>query len=140
MTYSKTWLQPLGRIFLSAIFIISGLGKAFNFAGTVTFMDSAGIPFAGIALVLALILEIGGGLALLLGWRVQHAAYTLIIFSVLATLALHLDFSVQANQVAFFKNVGLIGGLFYVITFGAGKWSVDNKHGDSSKISETSAV
>lgn len=140
MTYSQTWMQPLGRIFLSAIFIISGLGKAFNFSGTVTFMDSAGIPFAGIALVLALILEIGGGLALLLGWRVQHAAYALIVFSVLATLFFHLDFSVQANQVAFFKNLGLIGGLFYVITFGAGKWNVDRKHGDSHQTSDASPV
>jgi len=137
---SYTWMQPLGRIFLSVIFIVSGLGKAFNFAGTVGFMDSVGVPFASVALVLALIFEIGGGLALLFGWRVQHAAYALIVFSVLTTLFFHLDFSQQANQVAFFKNLGLIGGLMYVIAFGAGKWSVDNKHEESPETPLSSAV
>jgi len=127
------WVQPLGRIFLSAIFIVSGLGKAFAFGGTVTFMDSVGVPFANVALVLALILEIGGGLALLLGWQVRYASYALIVFSVFATLFFHLDFSVQANQVAFFKNLGLVGGLMYVIMFGAGKWSLDNKNDNSSE-------
>ena len=140
MMKSCMWVQPLGRIFLSTIFIVSGLGKAFNFGGTVTFMDSVGVPFAGIALILALILEIGGGLALLLGWRVRYAAYALIGFSVLATLFFHLDFSQQANQVAFFKNIGLAVGLMYVIMFGAGKWSIDNKNDNSSESPQNPAA
>lgn len=118
-------LLLLGRILLAAIFAMSAFGKITGFEQTAGFMAGVGIPLPEVALVIAIILEVVGVVLLVLGWKALWGAIALIVFTVLATVFFHLDFSDQNNQIAFLKNLGLIGGLLYVIVAGAGSWSLD---------------
>lgn len=122
---SKTF--AIGRILLALIFIMSGFGKLMDFAGTVAWIDSAGFPAATLLAVAAVIIELGGGLALLVGACTRSAAIALIVFLVAATLMFHLDFSEQMQQIAFLKNLAILGGLLYVLGAGPGAWALGGK-------------
>ena len=120
-------LVPIGRLFLSAIFLSSGFGKIFKFAGTQQYMEAKGMPIAALFLVFAIILEITGGLSVLLGYKTKWGALALIIFLIPATLIFHNQLSDQMQMIMFMKNVAILGGLFMVVSFGAGPLSLDNR-------------
>lgn len=107
-----------GRVLMSAIFITAGYGKITAYAATQGYMESMGVPGALLPLVIAL--ELGGGLALLLGCQVRLAALALAGFSVASALLFHLDFADQMQSIMFMKNLALAGGLLYVTAAGAG--------------------
>jgi len=113
------------RVFISLIFITAGLGKIMGFDGALQYMQSAGIPFAAFGLVIAIILEIGGGLSLILGLKTKWGASILIFYTIILTLIFHLDFPDQ--MVAFFKNLAIIGGLILISIHGPGPFSLDRK-------------
>ena len=123
----QNFLVPIGRLFLSAIFLSSGFGKIFKFAGTQQYMEAKGMPIAALFLVFAIILEITGGLSVLLGYKTQWGALALIIFLIPATLIFHNQLSDQMQMIMFMKNVAILGGLFMVVSFGAGPLSLDNR-------------
>ena len=123
----QNFLVPIGRLFLSAIFLSSGFGKIFKFAGTQQYMEAKGMPIAALFLVFAIILEIAGGLSVLLGYKTQWGALALIIFLIPATLIFHNQLSDQMQMIMFMKNVAILGGLFMVVSFGAGPLSLDNR-------------
>ena len=117
----------VGRIFLSLLFIVSGIGM-FNglFTGTDTmagYYASVGVPMAGIVVWLVAILKVVAGGALLIGMRVGMAAGALIVFTLLATLLGHNEISDPMQLTQALKNLGIVGGLMYVAAFGAGTWS-----------------
>ena len=126
-----TKFGPLaGRIMLALIFLISGVAKIGNFAGTAGFMASKGIPFAEIALVLTIIIEIGGGVMLVVGWKARWAALALFLFLIPATLIFHNFWVVEAAQFQnqmnhFLKNVCILGGMLYIMAYGSGPLSID---------------
>ncbi|HSM85664.1 MAG TPA: DoxX family protein [Candidatus Limnocylindrales bacterium] len=108
--------SALGRLLISILFILSGLGKLLHFSATAGMMASTGIPLARVALVLTLIIEIGGGLALLLGFQMRYAAVIMALFLVPVTLTFHNFWAYQGAQqqeqmVNFLKNVAIMGGL-----------------------------
>ena len=111
----------VGRVLMGLLFFFSGLGILFMTgpAGTAAFYESVGVPMAGIAVWLVVIAKLGAGGALILGKRVGCAAATLIVFTLLATLVAHRDI----NDPNLFKNLAIIGGLLYVVAYGAGSWS-----------------
>ncbi|MES1023665.1 MULTISPECIES: DoxX family protein [Chroococcaceae] len=117
------------RVFLSVIFLRSGINKIFGFAGTQGFMASAGIPegLTGFLLVGSIVLELLGALSVILGYKARWGAIALIVFLVPTTLIFHTNFAedMQINQ--FLKNLGLIGGLLMVVYFGSGPLSVDGR-------------
>ena len=123
-------LALAGRIGLVALFLPSGLGKLANPAGVAGFIASKGIPMADLVGVAAAGLEIAASLALLAGWKTRWAALALAAFTVLAGLLFH-DFwaaaAVQrmAQQQAFFKNLGIAGGLLLLAALGPGPLSFD---------------
>lgn len=123
-------LLPLvARGFLSAVFIRSGIAHCFNFAGTQQAISSKGLP-SGLALVMAIgaiLLLLGGGLSVLLGLKARWGAISLIVFLVPATLMFHLNLAEQMEQIQFFKNVSLIGGLLLLAQHGPGRYSFDNQ-------------
>lgn len=123
----QNFLVPLGRLFLSAIFLSSGFGKIFKFAGTQQYMEAKGMPIAALFLVFAIILEITGGLSVLLGYKTKWGALALIIFLIPATLIFHNQLSDQMQMIMFMKNVAILGGLFMLVSFGAGPLSFDNR-------------
>jgi putative oxidoreductase len=115
----------MGRILLSAIFLMSGLGKLTNFTGTQQYMANYGMPMTKFFLICAIILEIGGGLSTLLGYRAKWGALALVIFLIPATLIFHTRFSDQIQMIMFMKNLAIMGGLVLIATQGAGPLSID---------------
>jgi len=114
-----------GRLLLSALFILSGVGKLGAYAGTAAYMASAGVPGALLPLVIAL--EIGGGLAILLGWYTRIVAFLLAGFTLIAAFVFHSHFADQIQMIMFWKNVSITGGLLLLVVHGAGAWSIDGR-------------
>jgi putative oxidoreductase len=117
------WKAPVGRILIGLLFVVAGWGKLTNFAGTEQYVGTV-FPMAALFTVLAIIFELGGGLMLVTGFHARLASWMLIVFTALATLGYHTDFSQPMQQIMFLKNVAIIGGLLYVSAMGAGKWSL----------------
>lgn len=119
----------VGRSLIGILFLVSGYGM---FAGgvdnTAGYFASVGIPMAGIAAWVAIVVKVLGGLALILGYRVGCAAAALILFTLGATYFGHSDWSNEMNQIAVMKNLAIVGGLLYVMAFGAGQgWKLKAK-------------
>ena len=116
-------LPLLARLFLSAIFLYSGINKIFNFSSTAQYMEKKSIVFPEVFLVGAILFLIVGGLSVLLGYKAKYGALMLVIFLIPTTLIFHFDF--PAEKIAFMKNLGLLGGLLMVLVHGAGGMSMD---------------
>lgn len=117
----------VARILLSLLFIIAGLGKLADVAGFAGYMASGGVPA-----VLAwpvILLEILGGLAVLVGFQTRIAALALGGFSVLAGFLFHFAPADQMQMTMLLKNLGLGGGFLLLAQTGAGAWSVDALRG-----------
>ena len=93
---------PVGRLFISLIFVMSGISKLSSFAGTQAYMESAGVPGAVLPIVIAV--EVLGGLAVILGWHTRIAAFALSGFSLLSALMFHADFGDQVQMIMFMKK------------------------------------
>ncbi|KAA3650623.1 MAG: DoxX family protein [Proteobacteria bacterium] len=122
---------PIGRIFLAAIFIMSGLGKITNYAGTQGYMDAMGVP--GIMLPLVIILEVLGGIAIVVGFKARFVAFLMAGFSVVSAILFHADFGDQTQMNMFMKNIAIAGGFLLIVAHGAGAYSLDNRQ---TKISQ----
>jgi putative oxidoreductase len=108
---------------LSAIFLLAGASKIGAYAGTQAYMESMGVP--GFLLPAVILLELGGGLAVVLGWQTRLAAFLLAGFSVLAALLFHANFTDPLQSILFMKNLAMAGGLLLLVAGGAGAWSLD---------------
>ncbi len=123
-------LSLLGRILLAALFLPAGIGKIAGFAGTVGYISSAGLPFPTLAALVAIVVEVGGGLALVFGLATRWVALALSVFTLAASVSFHAFWAVPADavmvtQLLFVKNIAVIGGLLTLAAWGAGAWSVD---------------
>ncbi|MBR0568142.1 DoxX family protein [Azoarcus sp. L1K30] len=123
-------LSLIGRLLLAALFLPAGIGKLTGFSGTVGYISSVGLPLPEVAAALALIVEIAGGLALIAGFGTRLAALALALFTLVASFFFHNYWGVAAEQqfvqqLLFYKNIAVAGGLFTLAAFGAGAWSVD---------------
>jgi len=123
--------QPLlaatGRVLLATIFVMSGLAKIADPAGTIGYIQSAGLPFAPAALIVAALIEVGGGFALIAGFRVRFVALVMAGFTLVAALAFHAHFADQNQFIHFFKNIAMAGGLLQVAAFGGGRFALDKR-------------
>ncbi|GGG27747.1 DoxX family protein [Chelatococcus composti] len=115
----------LARVLLAALFIPAGFNKIPGYAGTAQYMESAGVP--GILLPLVILVELGGGLLLLVGWQTRLAALALAGFTALSALLFHQFWVDPAQALFFWKNVAITGGLLAVAAAGAGRFSVDGR-------------
>lgn len=123
-----------GRILLALIFIIAGFGKFTGIEGTAGYIASKGLPLPHLLAIGAAILEVGGGILLIVGWKTRWAAAALLLFTAATALIFHTFWSVPPEQVAnqmnhFLKNVAMMGGLLYIMTFGSGPLGADEKKG-----------
>jgi len=119
-----------GRVLLALIFIVSGAGKITAFSGTAAYMASHGIPMPEFALVLTILIELGGGLLLAIGYKARWAALVIFLFIIPTTLIFHAFWAVepqqvQINLIQFQKNLSIMGGMLYVVLAGPGPWSID---------------
>ncbi len=115
----------VGRLLLSFMFIFAGFGKLTDIAGTAGWFGSIGLPMPTVVAVLVGLLELVGGLAVLVGFQTRIAAAALAVFTVAATLIAHFDFADQVQMLFFLKNMSVTGGLLFVAAAGAGALSVD---------------
>jgi len=115
----------IGRILIGAIFLLSGLSKLAAPTATIGYISSAGLPLPQIGLAIAVLVEVLGSLALIVGYRTRWVAGLLTIFTVAAALAFHSNFADQNQFIHFFKNIAMAGGLLQVVAFGAGRFSLD---------------
>jgi putative oxidoreductase len=125
----------VARILLSGIFLKAGINHVLDFTGMKQAILAKGMPAflsPGIALG-GIILLLVGGLSILLGYQTRVGAGLLILFLIPATLLFHLNLADQMQQIQFFKNLGLMGGLLLLIQTGPGYWSLDRQYGDHSR-------
>lgn len=118
-------LPLVGRIGIAAIFVLSGLSKLAAPAATIGYIQSAGLPLPQVGLAIAILVELVGGAALVLGYRTRIVAAVLAVFSIATALAFHSALGDQNQFIHFFKNVAIAGGLLNVIALGGGAWSLD---------------
>lgn len=123
-------LPLLGRALISAIFIVAGIRKALFYAGTVGYFTKLGFPMPEAMVVLAIVVEVIGGIFLLIGFKTRMTAWLLFLLTVIATFAAHrfwefepAQFNNQLNH--FLKNMAVLGGLVYCAAYGPGRSSVD---------------
>ncbi len=118
-------LPLVGRLLIAAIFVLSGLAKAADPAGTIGYIGSAGLPLPEVGYATALAVEIVGGLLLAIGYRTRLVASILAVFTLAAAFGFHFQLSDQNQFIHFFKNLAMAGGLLQVIAFGPGRLSLD---------------
>ena len=122
-----------GRILIAAIFVFAGLGKVTGFEGTVGYIASKGLPLPQLAAIGAILVELGGGIMLVLGWKTRWAAAALFLFTGLAALFFHNFWALSPDQaqnqmIHFMKNMAIMGGLLFVMAHGSGPLSLDKNN------------
>jgi putative oxidoreductase len=120
----------VGRVLLAVIFIISGFGKIPGFEGTVGYIASKGLPMPQLVAVGTIVVELGGGVLLAIGYKARWAALALAVFTLLAAVIFHNFWAVEAaqkmaQQINFLKNIAITGGMLMVFASGPGRYSVD---------------
>lgn len=125
-------LALIGRVLIAYLFIPAGFGKLMGFGGTVGYITSAGLPLPEVAAVVAIIVELGLGIALLLGFKTRWTAIVMAVFTIVTALFFHKYWSApeamkMMQQINFNKNIAIAGGLLALAAFGAGRFSIDKK-------------
>ena len=118
-------LELTGRIFLSFIFLLAGIGKIFNYEGTIDYMENFGVP--GYLLTPAIILEILFPLLIIIGYKTKISAIVLSTFSILLAVIFHNDFSNQMELMSFLKNLAIAGGFLIIFVRGPGQYTIDQR-------------
>ena len=116
-------IEIFGRIFLSAVFLIAGVNKIFNYEGTTSYMESFGVP--DFLYIPAIILEILFPLLIVIGYQTKISALIMAIFSVSLAIIFHTDFSNQMQVMSFLKNFAIAGGFIIIFVNGPSRWSID---------------
>lgn len=127
MSESLRFVPLIGRILIASLFVPAGFGKLTGFQGAVGYAESAGMPVPALAIAAAIAVELGGGLLLLVGYKTRWVAAAMALFSIVAAIFFHNNFADQMQQINFFKNMAIAGGLLNFVYFGAGPLSIDNR-------------
>lgn len=128
-------LALVGRLLIALLFLPAGISKLTGFAGAVGYIASKGLPMPSAGAAIALVVEIVGSLALIFGFGTRIAALVLAVFTLAASVFFHNYWGVPAEQamvqqLMFFKNIAVVGGLLVLAAFGAGAWSLDARRGN----------
>ena len=115
----------IGRILISALFLISAFNKIFNLDGSMGWMESFGVP--GFLIFPAIAIEIILPILVIVGYQARIAAGILAIFCLATAFLFHFDFSSQTQFISFLKNVGLAGGFLFIVVNGTKDWAVDKE-------------
>ena len=115
----------IGRILISALFIISAYNKVFSIDGTMSWMEGFGVP--GFLIYPAIALEIILPIFVIIGYRARISAGLLAIFCIATAFIFHFDFLDQMQTISFLKNIGLAGGFLFIVANGTRDWSVDKE-------------
>lgn len=132
MSFFRQFGPLLGRALIALLFIPAGIGKIAGFQGTAGYIASKGLPLPEVAAAGTIVVEIGVALALLVGFKARWAALILALFTVAAALLFHNFWAMPADQqmaqqINFFKNLAIAGGLLFVVAYGAGPKALDRE-------------
>jgi putative oxidoreductase len=125
-------LALIGRVLIALLFVPAGFGKLTGFAGVVGYIGSVGLPLPALGAVIAIAVELGLGLLLLVGYKTRIVSIILAVFTVATAVIFHNFWAMPAdkayvNQLMFFKNIAIAGGLLAIAALGAGRISIDRK-------------
>ncbi|MFV1997500.1 MAG: DoxX family protein [Acidiferrobacterales bacterium] len=127
----KQYGPLVGRVLLAVMFLLAGINKIGGFAATSGWMASKGLPMTDVLLVLTIIIEIGGAVMIMVGWKASIGAAALLLFTIVASYVFH-DFwnltdtqAIQTQMIMLMKNLSIVGGLLIVMAFGTGPYSVE---------------
>ena len=118
-------VELVGRIFLSAIFLLAGVGKIFNYEETIQYMENFNV--SGNLIIPAITVEILFPILLIIGYQTRFSALILSLFTLILAVIFHTDFSNQMQLISFLKNIAIVGGFLIIFVKGAGKYSIDHK-------------
>lgn len=124
---STGYVPALGRLLLAILFVFSGVGKLAAPAATQAYITANGLPAPMLAFWIAVVVELGGGILLILGYRARLVALIMALFTLAAALGFHAHFGDPNQMVHFLKNIAIVGGLLQVVAFGAGAFSLDGR-------------
>ena len=132
MTNLNRFAPLTGRILIALIFLVSGYGKIGGFDNIVNYIASKGLPMPQLFGAGAILVELGGGILLIVGWKARWAAAAMLIFTVAAAILFHNFWAVppaqaQNQMIHFMKNISMMGGLIFVVIHGAGALSLDER-------------
>ncbi|MEQ9900930.1 DoxX family protein [Pectobacterium punjabense] len=127
MEKNASIISAIGRALIAIVFVISGLSKIGASEATQGYIASVGLPFPLLGYFIALVVEIGGGMLLLIGYRTRVVALVLSAFTVATALFFHHNFADQNAMINFLKNIIIVGGLLQIVAFGPSKYSLDAK-------------
>jgi putative oxidoreductase len=125
MQGSENAAALIGRILMCLLFLVGGWGKLMGAAATQAMFAKQGLPMVEAAWVLAVVVELGGGLAILFGFFARPVGLVLAVWCIVTALIAHTNLADRAQEINFFKNMGLAGGFLYIAVFGARAWSLD---------------
>lgn len=125
MEHVKDPAKLVGRVLLAIIFIVAGYGKIGGYAGTVNYMESQGVP--GILLPLVILVELGGGILVALGFFSRWSALAIAGFSILAAILFHFDLGDRGQTTQLMKNLAIAGGMLLLFASGPGKFAINDK-------------
>jgi len=125
-------LALIGRVLIALLFVPAGFGKLTGFSGVVGYIGSAGLPLPQLGAVIAIAVELGVGVMFLLGYKTRIAAIVLAVFTVATSIFFHNYWAMPVdkayvNQLMFFKNIAVAGGLLAIAALGAGRFSIDKR-------------
>ena len=121
----EVFSAPMGRVLIALIFVMSGLNKMGNYANTAGWMDAMGVP--GGLLPMVIVLEVFGGLAVIVGWQTKIASFLLAGFCILSAVIFHNNLGDQNEMINFMKNIAMAGGFLFLTAHGAGNFSLDKR-------------
>ena len=125
MTSYMQLFSPVGRLLIANIFLIDGINKILYYEGVAEWMFLKGVP--EYLLPLVILLEIGGALAIILGWRVKLFSLLFFVFCILTAIIFHSDFTNNMDKVIFMKNMSMAGGFLFLFLHGGGDFSLDKR-------------
>jgi putative oxidoreductase len=133
MSKHTAYIAAAGRVLIAVLFLLSGLGKLAAPAMTMGYIASVGLPAPLLGYLIAIAVEIGGGLLLVLGLQTKLVALVMAGFAIATALAFHNNLADQNTMIHFMKNIAIAGGLLQVVAFGAGAFSLDGRRSGSSR-------
>lgn len=122
----------IGRCLMAVLLLLSGLGKVVGPTATIAWIASTGLPMPTVGYALAIVIELGGGLLLILGWQTRALAAVLSVYAIATAFIFHRNIADQNQLFHFLKNLAVTGGFFQLIAFGAGNFSLDARRARKS--------
>lgn len=122
---TASWASLVGRLILGGFFLQAGVLKIFTYTGMVAFATAANLPVPEAAITTAIVIEILGGLSLILGYKMRWGASVLAFFTLVTALVFHTNFADQAQLAFFSKNIAIMGGLLFMAGTGSGRFALD---------------